>query len=257
MIGQDVHFVQIGAHTGFEANDPLAIGISDLLKHMAAATANVPSAGISLQVPKLVHWTFVEPAPPNFKRLSENMAKHADICDMRSIHAAVVADGSKSGDTITFYHMRDTIDPETGRDFLSNKKLPYTITQISSLNRSYMVNNYGHHFKRHQLSVDDYIVGTNVTAMTFTDVIAAALDMGILPQSKPHTHAPLLVMIDTEGFDCHIILGISPSSPYLPKYLVFEHQHCGEENKEKAYKYLTSLGYDVSVSSQNVVAIKR
>ena len=38
--------------------------------------------------------------------------------------------------------------------------------------------------------------------------------------------APLFVLIDTEGFDCSIANGISPSSPYLPKYLVFESKGC-------------------------------
>lgn len=52
-----VHMVQIGAHIGFEENDPVAKGISSYLGLLGGSEST------------RVHWTFVEPSPPSFDRL--------------------------------------------------------------------------------------------------------------------------------------------------------------------------------------------
>lgn len=49
-----------------------------------------------------------------------------------------------------------------------------------------------------------------------------------------------LVLIDTEGFDCEVVEGMSPDSIYLPKYLIFEHMHC---EYEPAVNHLQGMGY--------------
>ena len=70
----------------------------------------------------------------------------------------------------------------------------------------------------------------------------------------PQGEAPLLVLIDTEGFDCSIVNGISLSSPYLPKYLVFESKQC---EYQASLDHLQSMGYETSTMGENVVAIKK
>ena len=35
-------------------------------------------------------------------------------------------------------------------------------------------------------------------------------------EGKGQAENPLLVLVDTEGFDCDLVEGISPESPFLP-----------------------------------------
>ena len=71
-------------------------------------------------------------------------------------------------------------------------------------------------------------------------------------EGKGQAENPLLVLVDTEGFDCDLVEGISPESPFLPKYLVFEHTHC---NDAPTNKHLHGMGYNTSKFSENTVAI--
>ena len=65
---------------------------------------------------------------------------------------------------------------------------------------------------------------------------------------------PLLLLIDTEGFDCNIITGISPSSPYLPKYILYEMKQC---DFKSANNHLIKLGYNISKDhGENILAVK-
>ena len=67
-------------------------------------------------------------------------------------------------------------------------------------------------------------------------------------------HPPLLVLIDTEGFDCKIILGISKRSAYLPNFLVFEHKQCGAD-RTPAVEHMKGMGYTVaSLNHENTFA---
>ena len=68
---------------------------------------------------------------------------------------------------------------------------------------------------------------------------------------------PFLVLIDTEGFDCKIILGIGKDSPFLPQFMIFEHKGCPKEDLNRALPYLQSLGYTVQqADGDNMVAWK-
>jgi hypothetical protein len=71
--GEDITIVQIGAHTGYEENDPLASGLTSMIHELGSTMHDK------------VHWTFVEPSPPNYKRLVKNLANHSDVCDLRSV----------------------------------------------------------------------------------------------------------------------------------------------------------------------------
>ena len=109
--GDHINIVQIGAHVGFEHNDPLAHGLSvflDILTNITKIEA----------LRKHFHWTFVEPSPASYRGLERNLAKpeHSSICDMRSVNAAVISDlDADQGGYMTFYGMSDAIDPVSGK----------------------------------------------------------------------------------------------------------------------------------------------
>jgi hypothetical protein len=64
-----------------------------------------------------------------------------------------------------------------------------------------------------------------------------------------------LVHIDTEGYDCRIVAGMSPDSPYQPKFLLFKHKQLGEFYAATAQ--LASMGYNVGqVDPELTVAFK-
>jgi len=231
--GQDVHIVQIGAHVGFENNDPLAKELSSYILHFEKETR------------QNFHWTFVEPSPPNYKRLMKNIDKYSDICDMQGVNAAIIPDSQNDTTAMTFYSLNETIDPETGYDSKSGKTLPTYITQLSSFSMGPL--NYNkRQFGRRGLNMKDYIVESNVTTTGYTDLM-----------KERSIQSPLLVLIDAETFDCQIINGIDRSSPYLPKYLIYETVECEGVSQYETKAYLTSLGYQVkkTKNTQNTVAI--
>jgi len=245
--GDDLDVVQIGAHTGFEKNDPIAVGLSGILQHVSAISN-------SDTVRKKFHWTFVEPSPPNFKRLKQNVQNYS-ICDMKAINVAVLPDGhyGENHTNMTFYSVRDTIDPETGYDSLSGKRFPHWITQVSSFSKAPILFNGGK-FKKLGLDVNDYIVETNVKTMSYSGVMKKALGVA-KNQSKDELRPPFLVLIDTEGLDCDIVNGISPSSQFLPEYLLFEHKQCKNRLQHAAFHHLKTMGYNLHLSPQNAVAM--
>ncbi|KAL3910924.1 MAG: hypothetical protein SGARI_001894 [Bacillariaceae sp.] len=123
--GKKANVVQIGAHVGFEHNDPVVKGLMSYL------------GLLSPMEKRQVVWTLVEPSPPNFARLQQNihnLSESKELCELKAVQAAVVSDALLDEDiaSLTFYGIRDTIDPETGYDKLSGKKLPYYTTQLSS-----------------------------------------------------------------------------------------------------------------------------
>mmetsp|Transcript_11140 Transcript_11140/g.20854 ORF Transcript_11140/g.20854 Transcript_11140/m.20854 type:complete len:419 (+) Transcript_11140:181-1437(+) len=241
--GDGFNVIQIGAHFGFEPNDPLGAGIKYILDHATS----------SVQQRKKVRWTFVEPSPSNMRKLSENLIKYGDMCDMRSINAGVVSDSlmesEKTG--MVFYSIRDTIDLDTGYDSISGKIIPHWITELSSFDRSNIMK---HSFAMEELGLDlnDYVVETVVKVKGFTELVKEAV--GDDEDKSEPPHGPLVVMIDTEGLDCKIVNGISASSKYLPKYLVFEISHC---DYKPSVEHLKNMGYDIKGPKRgNIVAVK-
>ena len=238
---RSVHMVQIGAHVGFEKNDPFAKGISAYLK---------------LLTPEEKHqfqWTFVEPSPPNFERLQTNIAKHSNMCTMKGVNVGVVSDALDVDTTnggMPFYSISESIDPETGYDSRSGKTFPRFITQVSSFSMKPIESNK-FVWDRLGLQMEDYVVEEHVTTKRYSDLMRDILE-------GTHVEAPFFVLIDTEGFDCDIILGMGRDTPYLPKYLVFEDNQCGDK-KPLADQYLKELGYEVTKmrSTQNTVAIRK
>ena len=131
-----------------------------------------------------------------------------------------------------------------GYDSKSKKVLPNWLTQISSLSKEQV---YGSMFIKAFAKFGLDIVEFNITAMPYTNLMNKVL----VPNSQGVLE-PLLVLIDTEGFDCNVVEGISEQSPYLPTYLVYEHIHC---NEEMAEAHLHEMGYFTLKVSENVLAI--
>ena len=234
----EINIVQIGAHVGFEPNDPIAMGIVSLIDRLPQKYRSH------------FHWTFVEPSPPNYKRLVQNLEKYSYICNMKSINAGVVSDSSNYTDnSLIFYSLKDTIDPETGFDSLSNKTLPTYITQVSSFSKAPILFNR-RQFSKIGLNVNDYIVETKVQTKQFSILMSEALG---------NTTTPFLVLIDTEGFDCDIVQGISLNSTYLPKFLVFEVKQCKEKYDKETKEHLEKLGYMMTplAGRENAVGVLR
>jgi len=238
--GDHVNVIQIGAHTGFEENDPIAKGLLRLLDATSAATG-------SNETRMRFHWTFVEPSPPNYKRLTKNLLKSSDICDMKGINVAVTPDGGKKAvsGNLKFYSIRDTIDPETGVDSISGITFPFWITQVSSLKLASIPKIL---FKKKGLKHEDYIIESIVTSKPYSDLIQQAM-------RGDQNQIPNLVLIDTEGFDCFIVSTMD--NIYLPAYLLYEHKHCGPNILKRTKEELDTLGYDVYQMYENTIATKR
>jgi len=251
---QILHVVQIGAHVGFEENDPLAQSLSLYLNQL------------SLEEKQRFHWTFVEPSPPNYQKLAQNLDQHASLCTMDSVQAAVIADNTTSTSTndndaynhkLTFYTISESVDPITGRDSKSGKILPSWITQLSSLSKEPILYNR-QFFEYRGLAVEDYIVETQVDALSYSALMKRIMSAGTT-DSNNTKRPPFLVLIDTEGWDCDIILGIAESSNYWPPYMMFETNQCGDGKLQQTFAYLRKMGYnvrDLQRPSQNAIAIR-
>lgn len=232
--------VQIGAHVGFERNDPLGKGMMSYLDLL------------SEEEKKLVQWTFVEPSPANYEQLQTTIAAHAAIADLRSKNVAVVSDNLPANETqgMTFYSISEDIDPVSGYDKRSGKQFPYWITQISSFSMDH-IKGAGRLWKKMGLKVEDYVVHTNVTTMRYSDLLQEVL------QGDDPAESLALVLIDTEGFDCHIVNGISAESIYVPGFLLYEHKSCKRDDKQLTLSHLARMGFAArSVGDENTLAWK-
>ena len=143
-------FVQIGAHTADEKNDPFRTALE--------------RAGWSA--------VFVEPAPAAFRALDARARNHTrGRGRWRAVRAAVdarcpppppadaaAADGG-DGSTVTFYAISEDIDLRTGLDRRSGAQLEFWVTQISSLDRARIVGNaaFQAHFRSRGLALDEHV----------------------------------------------------------------------------------------------------
>lgn len=92
----------------------------------------------------------------------KNLQSRSNIFELRSINAGVIPDSKNATENdLVFYSLRDTINPETGFDTLSKKKLPKFITQVSSFSKLPILSNENI-FSSRGLNVNDYIVETKV-----------------------------------------------------------------------------------------------
>lgn len=251
-----VQIIQIGAHTGFEANDPISIGLAAYLQTLDNLPTSSSSGGGSVSsLRQNFHWAFVEPSPPNYARLQKNMDQN--LCQMQSINKGVIPDTHDSSKPLTFYTISDAIDPETGYDSLSKQVFPHWITQISSLTIDPIKYNEGQ-WKRRGLKLEDYLVQTNVTVARYSDLVQDVLATTNAERApgQVEKQAPDLVLIDTEGFDCKILKAVEKSSR-LARFIVFEHIQCKAQELNEVIKHLEMLGYSVypKIALQNSLAV--
>jgi hypothetical protein len=236
-VASTVRVVQIGAHIGFEGNDPLASGILNYIELL------------SKQERRRFQWTFVEANTANFRSLRTNLADHAHLgVDLRPIHAGVVPDSMINVTDMTFYSIRDTID-HTGFDSLSRKTFPSWVTQISSFSLATILKpQHKSAWTELGLKIEDYVIQNKVTSRRYSDLL-----QDFLQGDDPATSL-VLVLIDTEGFDCHIVNGIAANSSYLPQFLIFEQMHCERKDYQAAMEHLQSMGYTTYPVNENTVA---
>jgi FkbM family methyltransferase len=244
--GQDPVIVQVGAHIGFEWNDPVANGINSLIE---SSSKNLASANRNR-----FHWFFVEPSPPNYAKLEENIKTNKHIGNLHGINAGIISEEQK-GQDMTFYRFSDTIDPESGYDSKSKKKFPNFITQTSSFNKKAIIYNKKL-FQERGLDMEDYIVETKIPVKTINELMKEVNEV----VGKEDTQGPLLLLIDAESMDCEIVLGISQDLRPRPHYIMYE-RNCDDNEKEaRSIEHLGSLGYDViTVGAQidNHIAVRK
>merc|ERR1712194_279891 len=164
---------------------------------------------------------------------------------MQGVNAAVVSDLVNTTDEMIFYSISETIDPETGYDSRSGKTLPCYITQISGFSMAPIRFNQGQ-WNKIGLKMMDYVVKTKVKILHYTKLMRDTCE----------DQSPFLLLIDTEGYDCDILLGISPDSMYIPKFLVFESHQC-KNKMDLVHAHLQQMNFTVVGSfGQNTVAYR-
>ena len=217
--GRHMSIVQIGAHTGWDYNDPFVGGITTFLQSLSQERRN------------RVDYLMVEASPVNFAVLQKKIQVHKELCNLKALWAGVVPDNAQeSSDNLTFYGISSDINVDTGRDYRSGKKLPIWASQLSSFSKQNILK-HRRHWERQGLDLEDYIEEMNVKTIRFSDLISTET---------------YFMLIDTEGLDCDIVRAMSNSS-MLPPFILYEHKHCGQYQARLAKEHLGTLGYEVNV----------
>jgi hypothetical protein len=102
---------------------------------------------------------------------------------------------------------------------------------------------------REIVDADDDVDNGDGTRTTTNVAASASSSSSPLPSSSL-----LMVLIDTEGFDCSIILGIGTDSRYLPQFLLFEQTQCDKDQKRQTLAHLHSMGYQHKNERENILA---
>jgi len=223
--------VQIGAHTGWDSNDPFVKGMTLYLQSLSPETR------------QHIDYTLVEASPINHAVLQKKIQKHADLCNLKALWAGVIPDSARggSGSNLTFYGISSDINVDTGRDARSGKQLPVWASQLSSFSKQNVLK-HRRFWKNLGLELEDYIEEMHVETIRFSD---------LLSQQQGET---VFVLIDTEGLDCDIVRALSNATT-LPPFLLYEQKHCGRDGGRLAQEDLVRLGYSVNAfDGENVFA---
>lgn len=230
--------IQIGAHTGFEKNDPLWKLLLNTFQ------------GASERAQKWT-WLMVEPVPTNIDALKKNVKRmnlpnggRVIICQAAVSTTALSGDGPQA---LTFYSISDAIDPKTGYDRITQKKLPSWVTQIGSFDRKHILR-HSKTWRRKGLNVNKYIKPIRVRVKTIES---------ILIENQVNVRDVAVILLDTEGYDCRILLSQNFDSNGLrPKILVYEYKWCTARARHDVHEHLGKFGYAVyQEDDENDVAV--
>ena len=228
-----IHIIQIGAHIGFEGNDPLHQLLASFLRTFP------------LEQRKRLHWTFVEPSPYNYQKLVETLHKpqQSDLCTLKSIETAVLPDDTDDEkiDGLPFYSIQ-YIDPETGYDSKSGMTFPAWITQVSGFKIEAIKHNSGI-WKKKGLNYKDYVKEIHVASKRFSELVSEVVHNKLGVQ-KQNNNRPLLILMDTEGYDCAILSGLSNEhASMMPHFFIYEIKNCVVDSLQSGLTNLDKLGY--------------
>jgi len=223
--------LQIGAHTGFEKNDPLWKPLNKYFEECA-------STDISWI------WILVEPVPLNFKVLKNNFAKQTFPGNGQVfLENCAVGLSNVSNTVVPFFTVSDSIDPVSGFDSLSGKTFPDYISQIGSFKRE-MLMKEKRTWKKLNLNIEDYIREVPVNVRNI-DSIFQAYNLKYEQLS--------ILLIDTEGYDCTILNDLD-FKKIQPVILIYEFKHCSAEEIEHVHLRLSRLYTLRKLDSENEVA---
>ena len=233
--------VQVGAHVGFEDNDPIAEPLLGLLANVSGSMSG--AAG---------RWMLVEASPTNFARLVQNVGtrgRDADYITFLPVNMGVsgppdpAAGAGEQQENMTFYGISSDVDVDTGHDRRTGKDIAKFVTQMGSFdkNRVFHDINAIRAFSKVGLELRDYVVELPIPVTSMASLLdrhgVAAAGVAVL-------------LIDTEGFDCDIVRSLDLSGTFRPLLVIFEFIHCAPK-VEGAVAHLKQAGYDVIKDNVN------
>jgi FkbM family methyltransferase len=223
--------LQIGAHTGFEKNDPLWVPLNSYFTDCAAEKISWI-------------WILVEPVPLNFKVLKSNFRGREFPGSGQVILENCAIGLSNSTDImIPFYTVSESIDPSTGFDSISGKQFPDYITQIGSFKREMLLKER-RVWKKLKLNIEDYISEVSVKVKSI-DSMFQGYDL----QFEQLT----ILLIDTEGYDCKIMNDLD-FGRIQAAVLIYEFKHCSAEELDRVHLRISHFYSYRKLDSENEVA---
>eukprot|EP00040_Diaphanoeca_grandis_P025444 m.140978 g.140978 ORF g.140978 m.140978 type:complete len:350 (-) comp30154_c0_seq2:122-1171(-) len=246
--GNPGSIVQIGAHVGFEKNDPIAKHTLSTINRISEAINSRTTSKVAAQ------WLFVEASPTNYRELVKNLENHGEsnpTIQFLPANVGIMATAGKTGksqnNTMNFYSIHSDVDVNTGMDKRTGKQLPHWVTQTGSFSKSQFMDHVitQRAFGSRGLKLADYMQTTPIQVLSVSELLQRR---GIAVDSVK------MLLVDTEGFDCDIIQALDLSSGLRPSLIIFEHAHCLEK-VEATKEYLTTSGYTLTADHENTYAI--
>lgn len=116
-------------------------------------------------------WTITPKLQASCSKLGQTQSRHS----MTSMNAGVASDlSNRTDNSLMFHSIKDTIDPETGFDLLSNKTLPSHIAQVSSFGKA-QISIHRRQFRKMGLNVNNHVVETKVKRNSFSASMAEVM----------------------------------------------------------------------------------
>ena len=174
----------------------------------------------------------MEPVPRNVQLLRANLQKHQNELQggKTLIEPVAVLPGTKpKRNEMTFYAVSEDIDPETGKH-VSGFKFPHWTSRVGSFNeehvRKHLKNSVQQFNSRLQMNktINDFIHRISVETIS--------IDM-LLQRTGIRSEDIVLLLIDTEGFDC-VLISSWDFRLLRPGLIIWEDVHCSSMDRQKA-----------------------